>query len=119
MVDLRMPTRHETLSAILAGLKPYAGDWNEFVDGLEHLLNALLCWAHLALRVVMVAAFPLTVVLLYPLVRRAQRTKHVRDQERERKHAEMVAELTKVCSKPLDPWPDWSLQDAASKGKRE
>jgi hypothetical protein len=82
----------ETLRTIAHGLLPWAGDWYDFADGLALMWDGLWRWLHLLLRLVMMAAFPITLVLLYPIVRMAQRDSLAR---RKKVRAEWLAEMTR------------------------
>jgi hypothetical protein len=94
-----IPTPAQTVKSICIGLLPYEGDFYDLSDGLDHLIGAARCLGHLAVRLLMMGAFPVTVILLYPLVRASQRDHRRKQEATEARRKAMIAELTKLTQK--------------------
>ena len=104
------PSAAQTVRHIAKGLLPWRGDVEDLADFLQALLDALRPLSRLVYRVVLMALFPLSIVVLYPFVREAQRKQAALDLDEERRRAELIAELTKCSQKPIE-WPsDWTKQ---------
>jgi cytochrome c-type biogenesis protein CcmH/NrfG len=93
------PTRWETVRSIAKGLRPWLGDWHNFVDMCKSAHETLWRFGGLVLRLVLMLTFPLSILLLYPLVRAEQRKlATAQAQERERRDA-LIAKLTSITQK--------------------
>lgn len=109
MAEPTMPTSAQTLRGMVLGLLPCAGDASDLADGAAALRDAVVCWGRVLLRLAALAVLPVSLLVLYPIVRLEQRKRLEFDLERERRRREVMDKLAKHCQKPVEwpnVWPD-------------
>lgn len=109
MAEPTMPTRAKTLRGIAVGLLPCAGDAVDLADGAAALRDAAVCWGRVVLRLAALAVLPVSLLVLYPIVRLEQRKRLEFELEREERRQRLIEKLTKEHQKPVawpNVWPD-------------
>lgn len=109
MAEPEMPSRGETLRGMVLGLLPCAGDAADLTDGAAALRDAVVCWGRVLLRLAALAVLPVSLLVLYPIVRLEQRKRLEFELEREERRQRLIEKLTKGGPKPLawpSTWPD-------------
>jgi hypothetical protein len=109
MIDeIKMPSRMDAIKKAAKRLSLGRNEW-ETVNALA-VSAAMLIYLAVALvaRVLMFALFPLSLVVLYPVIRTNQRRWYRYAKDEEKRRAELVAKLERACDEPID-WPhDWA-----------
>jgi hypothetical protein len=106
--ELKMPSRMDALKAAAKKVWLSRGD----LETLQAIAVSAGMFVYLMLvalgRVLMLALFPLSVAVLYPVIRGNQRRWYRHFKGEEARRAELVAELERACDEPID-WPhDWA-----------
>jgi hypothetical protein len=103
-----MPSRRETLTRTARKIVLGRNDLEVLVAAGMSLATVIYSMGVLLARLVMFLTLPLSALLLYPLARANTRRWFKWAQEQQQRRAELIAELTSVCSKSVE-WPhDWA-----------
>lgn len=109
MTEPRMLTRWETIKRTAQRLMPGHSDLEMLVAAGMSVATFVYSLGMVLLRLVGLLVFPLSVLLLYPIMRANHRRWFRWAQEENQRRAALIAELTEQCRQPLEPWTDWKL----------
>jgi hypothetical protein len=106
--EIKMPTRLAAIKGAARRLMLGQGDLDMLMAAGVSIAMFAYAVGVLLTRMLLFAAFPLSLVLLYPLIRATPRRwyRHLKSEEARR--AELVAELERTSDEPIE-WPhDWA-----------
>jgi hypothetical protein len=106
--EVKMPTRMDAIKGTAKRLLPNHNDLEMLVAAGMSVATFAYSVGVLLVRTLLFVCFPLSLVVLYPVIRANQRRWYQFALDEKKRRAKLIAKLTKQCAKPID-WPhDWA-----------